>query len=100
MNSFNTEELNLLIEALETWESAEITSGMFASVVTAGLTARETTREQAIQQVKKEMDEAHRKTGIRRERSTLMKAKLIQMKQSLAADRLLKEATRDEPATH
>lgn len=88
---FTSQELELLFEAVEKWEkedpSAAFAEAMIGSMMPKGIDP------EALRKYEQERAEAKRKrdseTKMRRERGCLLRAKLIQIRDSKAADTIL-----------
>lgn len=81
----NEQEFDVLIESLEVWECQLQTESLNASLLESLLGPLRTSEELRANMERK-MDEAKKASKARKERSTLLKAKLITMRDSKTAD--------------
>lgn len=81
--TFSTKEIDTLIEALDAWEQKDFAGRMFGKFVSA-MVAKDISPEQQQELEREEQraeEKADREARQRREVATLLKAKLIMMKQ-------------------
>jgi len=97
MNTFTNQELDLLIEALGTWEAiktrgphplAAVIGGIFQQCDDPECDACRQSRAQAAAEERKRCEESK----LASERSILLRAKLIGLRDSAAADKVFDEA--------
>ena len=81
------DELDILIQGVQSWETREINSELI-TVMFDAIIPNQDTKEQRQEKIKKMCRENDEKRNARRERSTLLQAKLIKMKDALDIDSL------------
>ncbi len=89
MEQLAIKDFTLLIEALDCWENKPSSSAMVSSMMTAVLLPDKDKVEESTNKI---MDEAKEKVVIRKERATLLKAKLLAMRDAVDLASLEKEA--------
>ena len=87
MDNLTTAEIDVLIEALDDWESRGLMGVMMGSLLT-GLVEKDKTKEDRARAVDEEMAQFQREKKGRKEQSILLKAKLISLKNKLDANSL------------
>lgn len=89
--NFTEQELNNLIEALDSWESkdslGEFATGIFGAIFSDKLSEEEKSKREAKEEVEKRKRAAEK--AIRKEQSIIMKAKLIQIKNKSGVNELI-----------
>lgn len=84
---FTIDDLNVLMEAMEAWENKDTAGELMGSLLTAMLAPHDTDEQKA--NLQREQDEARLRAtdakNMRKERSILLRAKLIQMLDSARA---------------
>lgn len=90
MESFKEEEIDVLIEALDSWESKDFGGEVLGMMLEAmiGDKMSEESKIKMVEDKKKQDAEKEQKKKMRKETSVLLKAKLIQFKQSLGIRQL------------
>lgn len=79
---FTLQELAMLMEACDAWASEPIEKGLSSALMGAMI---EKDQEKSLTNMKSQMKKATDEKKIRSERSTLLKAKLIRMRDGVAA---------------
>ena len=81
------QDITLLIEALDIWENDPAKSGVMSSMLLAMLIPNLEDAKRAIRELdEKECTSVEK--DLRKERAILLKAKLVQMRQAIAAEKL------------
>lgn len=86
---FSLDDIEVLIEALGEWESSDTQSSFMTGILGMMLSGKEN-REQEKDEFTSKMKEAAEKTKLKKETSTILKAKLFQIKREMAIGKLNK----------
>lgn len=91
-NELTTEDINLLMEALETWKNKEQSDAMLGSMLGAIILSPKTKEDQDkyIAKTEDKFKEIEERRQLRDEQITLLKAKLIQMKTDKSVEDVIK----------
>ncbi|MCH8852435.1 MAG: hypothetical protein IID41_07230 [Planctomycetes bacterium] len=89
-------EIDVLLESLESWKHKDTVDDLFGLIL-SGMAGRDSARGRAFEQEEKiRKEEARKAKVIRSERAILISAKLIQMRQSRAAESVLNQAAQTQ----
>jgi hypothetical protein len=97
-NELTKEDMSCLIDALTAWERDEINSAMMNGMILTSLAPSAPSEEigkALVKSAKERVDNATKAQRGRVERSILIKAKLIQMRDKLTVSDLMKEGEHD-----
>jgi hypothetical protein len=86
------EDLELLMQSIDAWLDQESSTEFSVAMLGVMFAATKEEREKSMLDSKARMEKASKSKAIKSERATLIKAKLIQMKQSVTADAVFNEA--------
>ncbi len=91
--NLSKQELNTILEALEAWESKDLAGELIESILTAAL-GKSSGQQSFIEQTMKPMKAKRAEEAkVRKERSVLLRAKLIGIRDAMEVDQLFDEAT-------
>jgi hypothetical protein len=92
------DDLTTLVEALESWESKG-TAGALMSDIMGAMMAGDNPRAQAAVEEHRRADQLKRdrETAVRKERSVLLRAKLLTLRERRRVERLAANAVREDP---
>lgn len=82
------QELEILVECVEAWEQKPMSEGVTGTLLGAMFCRGTEERERFMREDEQRLKQAQGDQKLRRERATLLKAKLIQLRQARAAERL------------
>lgn len=96
--SLTADDLNVLIEAVEAWESKDFASEMMGDMVEAMLIGKDPeSRAEYEAKSKQRKDDYKRNQRQRKDRSILLRAKLIQLRDAMDVDAFTLSALRPAP---
>lgn len=87
-----TDDIEVLLDALKAWESKDLASDFMVSILGSMLAKTPDEKAEAERDNERHMAESRLKSDQRKETSVILQAKLIQMRQKLTADSLIKSA--------
>lgn len=93
--SLTKQDLDLLIDAVEVWEKERTADMAFGNVMGAVFCKTPLERQLFEHEMKKAKADAKAETGIRKERSVLLRAKLIGLRDSLHAGQVFGNAIKE-----
>jgi len=74
------DEINILLEAMDSWSRQDVKDELLFSMITAGLSRTENEAKQGIEQAHLRIEQGKDARRLKEERATLIKAKLIKMR--------------------
>lgn len=86
------QDLDVLIEAVEAWESKDLAGDMMESMLTSMMCKSEQDVEKHKSEFEKRQEKRESARRVRKERSVVLRAKLIGLRDSMDADRVLSDA--------
>lgn len=92
---FNSNEIDILMEALDAWESKDSMSDLLVTMLGAGMAKDEASRDSYLEERQIEMEKRKLEQRTRKEQAILIKAKLIQMRDRADIEELDMEVIRD-----
>ena len=88
--SLTTQDYEVLIEALSAWEGRHCMADSMLMMMKSGFCKTKEEAKESVATSQQEIEQKERERRPEKERSILLKAKLITLRDSLAADELLK----------
>lgn len=92
---FTRDDLNLLYEAVDRWEEGDEITSVISSMTKAAVTSRGQLAPEEMRKLHEESMRAfNAERKVRRERGVLIRAKIIMMRDSMDAQRVIDDAAR------
>lgn len=92
MPELGDDDLDVLMDALEAWESKDLSGEIMGSVLDSMLTRREPMPPEVMMQRQLDKDQKERDKRTRKERSVMLRAKLLTIRDRRRAERMVEGA--------